>query len=132
MARNFKINYHHSNGNLHLKPNGSLDGSSAWELINLIHSLYNGHGNVFVDTRELMEILPFGGHILKNHLDNRVIPLKKLFFKGEKGHDIAPSGCRVLIPSNFSGCKCKNKCKNCGHHHGAPHLKNLKAEGHEC
>ena len=113
MARNFKIQFRKSNGNLHLNPHGILDGSSAWELINLIHCKYEGRGSVFVDTKGVTDIEPFASHILKSKLDDSTVPLNSLFFKGEKGREIAPSGCRVLTIKKQPPCKCKNKCVNC-------------------
>ena len=130
MARKVHIKYHRANGNLHFHPHGSLDDSLAWELINKIHSLYKGQGHVFVNTRELVEILPYGSHVLKNNLDNRVVPFSRLFFKGEKGYELAPSGCRVLVRKGFPSCKCKNKCGNCGRHNGVSHLGNPECENH--
>jgi hypothetical protein len=111
----FQIDYKHNNGNLHLRLHGLFDGSSAWDLINLIHGRYNGQGRVFVDTKGLAEIHPSGSQIFKSNLDQGIIPFGNIFFKGEMGHQLAPSGCRVLVHNKMPACKCKNKCKNCMH-----------------
>lgn len=97
MASNFYVKFRKSRGNLHFRPKGIFDGNSAWELINLIHDKYNGHGRVFIDTCGLGKISPFGCCVFKDHLDAAILPFRRLFFKGEKGFDIAPNGSRVLI-----------------------------------
>ena len=97
MASNFHIKFRKSKGNLHFWPKGIFDGNSAWELINLIHDKYNGQGRVFIDTCALGKISPFGCCIFNDHLDETILPFRRLFFKGEKGFDIAPNGSRVLI-----------------------------------
>ena len=85
---------------MHVRPKGTFDGNSAWELINLIHEKYNGLGRVFIDTRGLGEIHPFGRCIFKDHLDSKILPFRRLFFKGEKGLEIAPNGSRILIATS--------------------------------
>ncbi len=97
MASNFHIKFRKSRGNLHLRPKGTFDGNSAWELIHLVHDKYDGQGRVFIDTGGLGEVSPFGRCIFKDHLDATILPFRRLFFKGEKGFDIAPNGSRVLI-----------------------------------
>ena len=115
MSGIFQIDSKQNNGNLHLRLKGLFDDSSAWELINLIHGWYKGRGRVFVDTKGLAEIHPSGSQVLKSNLDRGIIPFDNLFFKGEMGHQLAPSGSRVLIQNKIPACRCKNKCKNCGH-----------------
>lgn len=114
MARNFRIRFHRSNGNLHCHPHGTLDGSSAWELINFIQSKYENQGNIFIETKHLTEVLPFASHILRNNLNGIMAPGKNLVFKGEKGYEIAPSGCQVLIIADKRPNACSKDCRNCG------------------
>ena len=85
MSINFQIQFKTSNGNLHIQPKGDFDGSSAWELINLIHEKYDGKGRVFIDTRNLGEIHPFGCNIFQCRLNPGILPADRLCFKGEKG-----------------------------------------------
>jgi hypothetical protein len=113
MSANFSVQCKKSNGNLHLRPKGDLDGSSAWELINLINEKYDDKGRVFIETQSLREVHPFGCSIFKCQLSTGSIPLKHLFFKGEKGFDMAPNGSRVLIVSKRRGCRCKGDCAIC-------------------
>jgi len=113
MHENFSVPYRKSNGNLHLRPRGDLDGSSAWVLIHLIHQIYDGKGRVFIDTQDLREIHPFGIGILKSELRKKIVPPDCLFFKGEKGFDLAPEGARVIIARNGNCCRCDGNCNNC-------------------
>ena len=113
MARNFKIKVHRRNHHLHLRLRGTLDGSSAWEVLNLIQAQYRGQGNVFIDARELTEILPFGARILQGRLAELSVPLKHIIFKGEKGYELAPGGCRVLVVVKKEPCACKKNSQGC-------------------
>ena len=66
MGTNFQIEFKKSNGNLHLQTMGDFDGSSAWQLINLLHKKYNGKGRIFIDTKNLHKICPFGCSTFKD------------------------------------------------------------------
>jgi hypothetical protein len=106
MQGNFSIQLRRSNGNVHLRPRGDLDGSSAWVLIHMIHENYNGKGRIFVDTQDLHQIHPFGCNILKYELTTGIIPPHCLFFKGQKGFEIAPNGSRVIVAAKRSQSLC--------------------------
>ncbi|RZB33403.1 MAG: hypothetical protein SRB2_04042 [Desulfobacteraceae bacterium Eth-SRB2] len=106
MSTNFQIQFKKNNGNLHIQPKGDFDGSSAWELINLIHDQYDGNGRVFIDTRNLGEIHPFGCNTFQCRLNHRAMPADRLCFKGKKGFKIAPNGSRVIVNSEKYSCRC--------------------------
>jgi hypothetical protein len=111
MSTNFKIEFRTSNGNLHLQPKGDFDGSAACELVNLIHDKYEGEGRVFVDTQRLRTVHPFGCSMFHYHLNFGKLPANRLYFKGEKGFEMAPDGSRVLVTSEK---KCRHQCRgNC-------------------
>jgi len=113
MSINFQIQFKKSNGNLHIQPKGDFDGSSAWELINLIHDQYDGKGRVFIDTRNLGVIYPFGCNTFRCRLNLRAMPADRLCFKGEKGFEIAPNGSRVIVNSEKNHCRCNGNCEGC-------------------
>ncbi len=125
MSADFHMQYHHNKDNLHVRMRGVFDGSSAHELLNLLLKEYRCGGRVFVDTAELRDIVPFGGKVLQARLCKTPVPAAQLFFKGENGFQIAPSGSRVLIvPQRKKKTGCCGKCKQCtcggkcgGHHH---------------
>jgi hypothetical protein len=61
-----------------------------------------GSGRVFISTAGLKEVVPEGANLFKAHMSVKRIPPDWLYFKGEKGFQIAPDGGRVLI--------CKKGC----------------------
>ncbi len=93
----FRIAYRYSAGNLHLNPEGSFTQMSAWILIKTIKQHYRGFGRIFVDTAGLKEISPSGTGLFKNLMTSSIVPLDRLYLKGEKGFQIGPDGSRVLI-----------------------------------
>lgn len=113
MSTNNQMQFKKSNGNLHIQPKGDFDGSSAWELINLIHDQYDGKGRVIIDTRNLGQIHPFGCNTFQCRLNLRAMPADRLCFKGKKGFEIAPNGSRVIDNSQKAPCRCNGNCEKC-------------------
>ena len=113
MQGHFQMSIKKSNGNIHVRPQGSFNGNSAWELVNLLHATYQGKGRIFIDTRQLRDVFPFGCDIFKNHLNKGVVPPEILYFKGENGFAMAPTGSKVIKISEKSGHKCKGNCADC-------------------
>jgi hypothetical protein len=74
MATNFRIYINKHKGVHHIKLMGDFDGSSAFELINLLESHYGKSGNISIDTSGLISILPYGVDVFKKNL-----PLHKRF-----------------------------------------------------
>lgn len=96
MARNFRIRCHEKNDNLYVRPCGTLDGSSAWELINFVNHKWPVYKCIYIDTDGLTGILPFGSAIFKSELPGGIAPADRLVFAGRNGAGLAPAGCRVL------------------------------------
>lgn len=113
MATNFHVELRKSNGNLHVSPKGDFDGSSASELVNVLHEQYDGKGRVFIDTNKLREMYPFGCAVFQCRLNPRRLPTDRLFFKGEKGHEMAPKGSKVLVTPDKERCGCNGDCAKC-------------------
>ena len=113
MRNRFQIDVKTSNGNLYVRPKGDFDGSSACELINVLREHYRGTGRVFIDTKSLRDICSFGCKTFQARLDKRMVPPERLFFKGEKGRQIAPNGCRVLLSPKKPSCGCRGNCSQC-------------------
>jgi hypothetical protein len=66
MASNFRILTHRDNDNLHLQLSGDFDGNSAHELINKLKFNHKGINKIFIHTRGLRDIHPFGRSLLEN------------------------------------------------------------------
>ncbi|MEE4357874.1 MAG: HD-GYP domain-containing protein [Desulfococcaceae bacterium] len=113
MSEKFQIESRISRGNLHLRPKGDFDGISAWELLNCIHGSCDRSGKVFIDTSHLHNLCPFGCNTFRCGLNFSLIPGERIFFKGKKGFDIAPGGCRVLVSSKSKEHRCSGNCANC-------------------
>lgn len=110
MSTNFHVAFKHHNGNLHVHPSGDLDGSSAFELIRLLHRKYTGHGDVVIDTRKLGRVYPFGSFTFQKSVAESGIPTRRISFKGAKGRDLAPEGCRVVEGRHH---QCRGNCADC-------------------
>ena len=96
MANNFRISVHRNSDNLHIKLLGNFDGSSAFELLNMLKKKSNGGGKIFVHTSGLKEIHPFGSEVFRSHSDILKGPSHRLIFTGENGSRIAPKGSIVI------------------------------------
>jgi hypothetical protein len=69
MASNFKIRIHRNSDNIHLDLVGFFDGTSAFELINLLNDKCKDACKVFIHTNKISDIHPFGrGVFLKNFI----------------------------------------------------------------
>lgn len=119
MSTNFQVRFKKQNGNLHVYPSGDFDGSSANELIYLLYRKYDGRSEVVIDTHKLRNVLPFGSRTFQGNFKACRIPRSRLSFKGEKGHTLAPKGCKVVEVSkkhrcrgNCPGCPCSDNKKN--------------------
>ena len=113
MSTDFAMKFRHNHGDLFVQARGTFDGNSAHELLLLLQQQYPGSGRVFIDTKDLSEVLPFGCKVLQTRLYQTAVPAGRLFFKGEKGFKMAPNGSRVLLidgEKKKAGC-----CGNCAH-----------------
>ena len=89
MASNFKILIHRSSDNLHLKLMGDFDGSSAYQLINVLKKANPGVSKIFIHTSCLRKIIPFGRNVFIHNLR----PLKNdpftLVFTGDHASELS-------------------------------------------
>ena len=68
MAHNFKIFMHRTIDILHLNLKGDFDGSSAFELLNILKENLNSTKRILIDTNKLKKIYPFGWEVFNNNL----------------------------------------------------------------
>jgi hypothetical protein len=90
MASNFRISTHRNSESLHLKLVGDFDGSSAFELINVLKKNWNGAYRVFIHTECLRDIYPFGRDTFQQNLSDLKGHPMRIFFTGENAGYIAP------------------------------------------
>jgi hypothetical protein len=91
MASNFRISIHRNSENLHLKLMGDFDGSSAFELINVLKKNWNGACQVFIHTESLKDIYPFGRHTFQQNLSGLRGHRSRILFAGDNAGQIAPA-----------------------------------------
>jgi len=90
MANNFKILSHRIADNLHLHLAGDFDGSSAFELLNLLHENLDDTAHVSIHTSNLKKIHAFGRKVFRRNLIKLRIDQSRIRFVGENAGDIAP------------------------------------------
>lgn len=90
MASNFKIFIHRNSENQHLKLIGDFDGSSAWQLLNILKKISNNVQRVIVHTNGLNNIYPFGLDTFHRNLRNLNGCRIRILFTGENADRISP------------------------------------------
>jgi hypothetical protein len=90
MASNFRISTHQNNDNMHLKLAGNFDGTSAWELLNILKKDCGRASKVFVHCSCLNEIDPFGRDVFRENIHSVLKAPISLLFTGKKARQIAP------------------------------------------
>ena len=113
MSADFQITFRKNNGNLHVTPRGDFNDASAKELINLLIEQYEGAGRIFINTQNLCKVCPFGCSTFKCRFIQSRVPAGQLFFKDEKGFEMAPDGSKVIIRIEKHRCGCKGNCAKC-------------------
>ena len=83
MAQNFKCQSNFLRDRIHLKLYGDFDGSSAFELINILKNHKNSFHKIFIDTNNLNKIHPFGMDVLKKNFAILDINLSKIIIIGK-------------------------------------------------
>ena len=95
MASHFKILIHQSSDTLHLKLVGDFDGTSAYELINVIKKYSNRFGRIFIHTSGLKQVFDFGRGVFQNAFPAISDHSVRFIFTGQAGRQLAPEGCRL-------------------------------------
>ena len=91
MAANFRIGLHQNSENLHLRLDGDFDGSSAYELLNILEEHCRFASRAFIHTNGLRHIHPFGSSVFRRNLGGLKV-CKHLFFEftGKHAEELAP------------------------------------------
>jgi hypothetical protein len=105
MNKGFRIDRRQSTGNLHISLYGEFNGMCAWELFKTIKRYQAASRRIFVNTAWLDIINQNGADLFKTHMKAESIKKERVYFKGEKGLQIAPDGSRVLIIKQEKGQK---------------------------
>lgn len=113
MENSFNLDFRKSNGNLHIHPKGLLSPEMADGLDGIMTREYEGKGRIFVRTADI-SFPDSPDWNISIRIPEKVTP-SNVYFKGEKGFDIAPDGTRVIISQRDMGgeCSCNGKCRVC-------------------
>jgi len=95
MASNFKIGLKPKQKDIHINLLGDFDGSSACELINTLKQYCDKFEKVFIHTRGISSIHPFGINVFQTDLSIAQKKLQDIIFTGKYGGAIAPSQCCI-------------------------------------
>jgi len=90
MASNFKIFKHQNSSSIHLKLSGDFDGTSAFELMNTLHSCKGHKGKVFIHTSGLRHIHPYGKEVFTKN--NSAAKTLHIIYTGEYADDMDGHG----------------------------------------
>jgi anti-anti-sigma regulatory factor len=88
VASNFQIFTFKTNESLHLKLYGDFDVDSAQELANTLIEHCGGPRDIFIDTKNLEAVHPFGKVALQMNLRKFKRQLNNFFFTGANKHKI--------------------------------------------
>ena len=83
MANNFEFLLDSTGDRISLKLYGDFDGSSAFELINVLKNSRNGSNQIFIDTNALNTIHPFGQNVFKKKLSVLDININNIIITGK-------------------------------------------------
>lgn len=89
MATNFRISTHQNSDSLHLKLIGDFDGTSAYELFNVLNKMRKSTHRVFIHTSCLKEVHPFACGVFHSQLNTIRGQFRSLVFTGEHADRIA-------------------------------------------
>lgn len=90
MASNFRIMAYRKSEDLYIKLSGDFDGSSAFELLNLLKKSPKNFRKIIIHTSNLNDIHPFGVQTFHRILSDLRGEQIRLFFAGEKANQISP------------------------------------------
>ena len=92
MRDNFSIDISPKGGSLHLELSGNFDGAAAYELLNTIKRYGDGAKRIFINSRNLRKIYPFGLAVLENNLYTVKEQSKKIIFTNENWGEMILQG----------------------------------------
>jgi hypothetical protein len=83
MANNFKFMLNRIRDKIHLKLYGDFDGSSAFELINILKNYRSGSTQISIDTNGLNTLHPFGMDVFRRNLSTLDIKKNNIAITGK-------------------------------------------------
>jgi hypothetical protein len=93
MANNFKFLSNRSCNKIHLKLFGDFDGSSAYELLNVLNNCKDDCIQIFIDTNNINSIDPFGKEVFRRNLGVFDIKIDKIIINGKHRFSLRQQYC---------------------------------------
>ncbi|MEA2059678.1 MAG: hypothetical protein U9P10_03975 [Thermodesulfobacteriota bacterium] len=84
-ALKFAIRIKKFENDLFINLSGEFNGSSAWELANTIFTRFQGQGRVFIETRDLTSVLPFGAEMIVNLIPKLLLGKESVLIRDSTG-----------------------------------------------
>jgi len=81
MSNTFFMTSYILENDLFINLSGVFDGSSAWELANIILARSHGFKKLFIDARNLSEVLPFGAEMIVNLVPRVLVREKNVLIR---------------------------------------------------
>ena len=101
MASNFKIYIQRTNDQLQLNLTGDFDGTSAFELLDVLAENLENLNRIYINTDNLRNVNPFGREVFQNNLYQLKTNPFCLKFVGKHARHIAPTEtgywCKIRI-----------------------------------
>jgi anti-anti-sigma regulatory factor len=96
MALSFRIVMHENSEHLHLSLLGDFDGSSAFELLEVLKNRAHAVQKVLIHTSGLEEVHPFGVGVFEKRANELKKDLRKIHFTGDKAKQFSSDQCSCL------------------------------------
>lgn len=90
MALNFQICFHTRKDDLKIELGGDFDGSSAFELLNLLKERGPKYHRIQIDTSDLKTVYPFGRDVFEKKLKSCGKRFNNIVFTGKHINRFAP------------------------------------------
>jgi len=90
MASNFRISFHRESEILYLNLTGDFDGSSAFELLNVLKKKITGTYKIIIHTAFLKDVHHFGVETFRRHFSELNGHQLSIIFTGKHAAQIAP------------------------------------------
>ena len=106
----FRLKTDQCGQNFYIYLYGVFDGSSAFNLLEVITKHIDQDQSIFINTDHIVHTYPFGKTILNWNLPQSNLR-SKLHFAGTHAREILPDGCRFLSERSTSGHTRRKNCK---------------------
>lgn len=107
MSQSFSMQLQTLGNDFFINLSGQFDGSSAWQLANAILTRFHGQGKLFIDTRDLSTVLPFGADMIVNLVPKCMVRKNDVLVRDHEGTHIGLEYFQILSQKYLSGESCR-------------------------